>query len=213
MLREAADPEGGIVPELIGNVARKLAYFPSVGLTRLGVTPNQVTLFGVAMNIGVGAWLATGRFRLDATNAVLSFFLIGICGFMDAVDGTVARTAGKSTVFGAFLDSVTDRISDAALMIGLFIAAMRADRTIEAVACGIALPAVPWVSYVRARAEALGIPCKDGIFTRDFRLVATAIAVITGWIAPIVGILAAGSLATGVQRIVVVYQKTAGRTS
>ena len=81
-------------------------------LAAVGISPNALTALGLVLNVGAGAVIATGSYQLGA----LAF--LGASAF-DALDGTVARAAGKTSRFGAFFDSLADRYAESAILIGL----------------------------------------------------------------------------------------------
>lgn len=128
------------------------------------LTPNAISMTGLALNI-VAAALVTQRL----------FFLAGLAfiagSLMDMFDGRYSRMSGKGTPFGAFLDSTLDRIEEGVVLIavGAYFAA-RGDELAVAAVIATALGSL-MVSYVRARAEALGVECKLGIATRAVRVV------------------------------------------
>ena len=175
----------------------------AIFFARIGLSANALTSLGCVINIAVGVVVATGRLRLGG------FCLIFATGF-DAVDGSVARQIGKPTKFGAFLDSVLDRVSEAATLLGLAWWYMgQAGRTEELLAY-IAIVGSLMVSYARARAEALGIECKVGVFTRAERCIIIIAALILGLTSQALWLLAIGSVLTAFHRVLYVYQRVKG---
>jgi CDP-diacylglycerol--glycerol-3-phosphate 3-phosphatidyltransferase len=135
----------------------------AIGLQRSGVRANTVTLLGFVLTVVGAALLASAQ-----PAAGLVVLLIGtLC---DALDGQVARAAGGGTRFGSFLDSTLDRLSDAALAV----AAIHLGATLpDAVLYGdglILLVASFLVSYIRAKAESLGVGASVGIAPREARI-------------------------------------------
>jgi len=133
-------------------------------LQRAGLTPNAITVFGLVVSIAAAVLLGKGK--LLAGGLVL---LIGAP--MDALDGALARSMGKVTKFGAFLDSVTDRYQELIIFAGLLyhflsIGNPTACLLVFAAAMGSVL-----ISYIRARAESLGFDAKVGLLSRVGRLV------------------------------------------
>jgi CDP-diacylglycerol---glycerol-3-phosphate 3-phosphatidyltransferase len=124
---------------------------------------------------------------------------------IDALDGALARALGNQSRFGAFLDSTLDRLSDAALILGLTAHYLRQGAHVEVGLLLTALVAAMMVSYTRARAEALGFPCKVGLLTRMERII--LIGVLSGLGLPTVmaWALAVLSVFTVGQRILHVY--------
>jgi CDP-diacylglycerol--glycerol-3-phosphate 3-phosphatidyltransferase len=136
-----------------------------------GVTPNMVTLVGFFLNIGTAAVLATGH--LSAGGALL--FLSGL---FDMLDGALARVTKQQSDFGAFLDSLLDRYSEAVILLALiFVFSMRNNTPavvlVYAVAGGSLL-----ISYARARAQSLGVNSKVGIAPRPERVLILGIGLL-----------------------------------
>jgi CDP-diacylglycerol--glycerol-3-phosphate 3-phosphatidyltransferase len=130
----------------------------------LGLSPNTVTIIGLLINI-LGAWfIAKGMF-------ITAGLTILFAGIFDMLDGALARKMGKKTRFGGFLDSTTDRISESALYLGLILYYLNAGKNGLVVLSYVALCLSFLISYIRARAGALGIDCEGGIFTRTERIV------------------------------------------
>ncbi|NQW23517.1 MAG: CDP-alcohol phosphatidyltransferase family protein [SAR202 cluster bacterium] len=143
-------------------------------------TPNGITILGFLIAV-VAAYLV-GSGWLIAGGIV---FLFG--GGLDLMDGALARLTNKTSPFGALLDSVFDRLSEAALFVGLAIYALRADlgddRQIFFVTILLlALIFSQGVSYLRARGEGLGVFTKAGLMTRPERVVLLGAGLIVGQI-------------------------------
>jgi CDP-diacylglycerol---glycerol-3-phosphate 3-phosphatidyltransferase len=141
-------------------------------LARTPVTPNMLTVTGtVGMTAGALSLFPTGH--LFAGTMVCTGFVL-----TDMLDGTLARIQGSTGVFGAFLDSTLDRISDAAVFAGIAIWLVRGghDRMLAAVAL-FCLVAGLLVSYAKARAEGVGLSCDVGIAERTERLVIGLVAI------------------------------------
>ncbi|MFL7791666.1 MAG: CDP-alcohol phosphatidyltransferase family protein [Anaerolineae bacterium] len=165
---------------------------------RLGIHPNTVTLFGMLLQVGIGVLFGFGYLKLGG-------LLLLIVSPVDALDGLLARTLGKQSRFGAFLDSTFDRLSDASLILGLAAYDMWQGDFLSVALLLIALVASMMVSYVRARAEALGFSCKGGLLTRMERIVLIGVLSAVGLHIPLVWALAVLSAFTMVQRIVCIY--------
>jgi CDP-diacylglycerol--glycerol-3-phosphate 3-phosphatidyltransferase len=183
--------------------ARRLASRSITGLTRTRVTPNALTTAGVTL-CGLASVLVYFEYRNE-----LLFFWLGAVLFvagsvLDILDGALARAGGKATPFGAFVDSTTDRISEA-FMLGAIALVLTRDGSELGVALTVAAIAGSFlVSYTRARAEALGIRGDVGIGSRAERVVViTAGLVLAPWV-PLelaLGLLAATTWITVLQRI------------
>ncbi len=184
-------------------------------LLRLGVSPDVVTLVGT-LGVCVGALVFYPLGHLLAGTLVITAFV-----FSDTVDGIMARASGRSSSWGAFLDSTLDRVGDAAVFGGLVIWFFGGgdDRltAVLALAC-LALGAV--VSYAKARAEGLGMTANVGIAERADRLVAVLVATgLVGLGLPdvlltvVLALLALASLVTVVQRMLEVRRQAFAGTS
>ncbi|PZF83306.1 phosphatidylinositol phosphate synthase [Micromonospora deserti] len=177
------------------------------GLLRAGVTPNAVTVAGT-FGVLVGALGFGARGHLVAGALIVTVFAL-----TDLLDGTMARMSGGSTRFGAFLDSSMDRIADSAVFGAVaYYLATEGDRAGTAAAL-ICLAAGGLVSYVKARAEGLGMTCNVGIAERTERLLIVGVGgLLTGLgVTPALPIalwlLAAVSIFTVGQRMLHVYRQ------
>ncbi|QUX31893.1 CDP-alcohol phosphatidyltransferase family protein [Nocardiopsis akebiae] len=172
-------------------------------LARLGLTPNIVTIVG-ALGVVVSALFFYPQGQLYAGSVVVTVFVL-----FDMLDGAVARARDSASAFGAFLDSSLDRVADAAILSGLlwwFIGGgddpLLAGLTLFCLVSGF------MVSYIKARAEGLGVNCDVGVAERTERLVVILVAVGLGGLdVPYVlagglWLLAAMSLLTVLQRLV-----------
>ena len=133
-------------------------------LHKLGVTPNGVTLIGLGGNIIAGVLIGFGKLTWGGLVALL-------VGPLDAVDGTLARLTGGGGSFGAFFDSVTDRYSEIAIYFGLLVHFSQQNNWRAALLVFAAALGSVMVSYLRARAEALGYSAKVGLLTRAERYI------------------------------------------
>ncbi len=168
-------------------------------LARLGLSPNGVTLIGLVVAGGAAYLLSAGH--LWAGGIVLLF-----AGIFDLFDGALARMTNRVSSFGALLDSVVDRVSEAIILLGLLIYYTRLDSMEGIILVYLALAGSIMVSYLRARSEGLGIDCKVGIMTRPERVAALGIGLIAGhWWNPLVlivlGAIAGLTIFTSIQRL------------
>jgi CDP-diacylglycerol--glycerol-3-phosphate 3-phosphatidyltransferase len=187
--------------------ARQLATRAVRVLSESRVTPNQLTALGFTLNL-VAAVLI---YREDYI-AAAAVFLIG--SIVDILDGALARSRGQATVFGAFIDSTTDRVSEGAVLCATSLVFARDGDTWAIVAVFVALVASYLISYTRARAEALGLEGKAGLMGRAERVVLlAAILALAPWGALPYGIalLAILASATVAQRILSVRRQLAER--
>ena len=203
---------------MLGNHGRGLtkALFtrPALALGRLGVTPNMLTVTGTILSVTAAVTLLPqGRFV--AGPLVLLVVLVA-----DSFDGILARATGKSSVFGAFLDSTMDRLADGAVLgslaawaaLSMSAGTLRTTTIVAALAAMILAATVP---YARARAESIGATAKVGIAERTDRLlVALGATFVVGLGAPqwvltaALGYVAIASFITVIQRVWTVYRQT-----
>jgi phosphatidylglycerophosphate synthase len=161
--------------------ARTLASRSVLGLARTRVTPNALTAAGVLL-CGVASIVVLFENR----NAIL-FYWVGAGVFvagsiLDILDGALARAGGKTTPFGAFLDSTTDRVSEGFMLTAIAYLFARHGRDVFVAVAMAAVAGSFLVSYTRARAEALGLRGDVGIGSRAERVaVITAGLVFAPW--------------------------------
>ena len=177
-------------------------------LLRLGVSPDAVTLVGT-VGVSAPALVLFPQGELGLGTVVITLFV-----FSDLLDGTMARLSGRTSRFGAFLDSTLDRMADASVFAGLVLFyAGRGDLLHVSLAL-VCLVAGALTSYARARAESLGFQAHVGIAERADRLVVVLIpAAFSDWLGlPVLlsvalWLLAVASTVTVVQRIWVVRRQ------
>ncbi len=184
----------GVLTRFISNPLARL-------LIALHVSPNAITLagFGVA---AVAAWLiADGRLLIGG--------LVMLAGAaMDMLDGAVARLSGKASTFGAFFDSVMDRLGEAVVLFGLAVYSVRGDDPLGVYLAFAALAASMMVSYLRARAEGLSIPGDVGLMGRPERVVVLGVALLVGYPSWGLGVIAVFGALTVLQRAWSVWRAT-----
>lgn len=186
-------------------------------LLAAGVSPDVVTVVGT-LGVCVGAIGFYPRGELFWGTVVITVFV-----FSDTVDGIMARAAGRSSTWGAFLDSTLDRIGDAAVFGGLVWYFGRDEQPGDGLRAALALSCLVLggvVSYARARAEGLGLTASVGIAERADRLVAVLVA--TGLVGlnsafgipvpatlltVVLALLAVATLVTVVQRVLTVRRQ------
>lgn len=155
------------------------------GMIKMGITPNMVTTIGFVGNV-VAAFLFIHASQLTPLSMGFSWIgwggaILLFSGLFDMMDGRLARLGNMSTTFGAFWDSTLDRYSELFSLFGITLYLMTASGIWAGVITFLALVGSIMVSYVRARAEGLGIECKVGLMQRPERVVVTALAaIITG---------------------------------
>jgi CDP-diacylglycerol--glycerol-3-phosphate 3-phosphatidyltransferase len=171
-----------------------------------GINPNLLTFLGLLVNFAAAVNFAIGNFR---SGALIIFF----AGFLDMLDGQVARRQNRVTAFGAFYDSTLDRYADMALYMGLLVYYSVSGRTPYVVLAAVATAGSVMVSYARARAESLIPLCKVGFMERPERLVLLIIGGAVNRMGPVLWVIAVISTITVIHRIVFTWHETrAGRT-
>lgn len=163
-------------------------------LNRLGLMPNTVTLLGLLGNIVGAYFLMTG-------NLTLGGIILLLMGPIDALDGTMARLRGEPTVFGAFVDSVTDRYSELVILGGLLIHFLLIGNDLGAALVYLAAAGSVLVSYIRARAQSVGFDTKVGILSRVERFLVLVPCLIINQPMIAIWILAIFTNFTAMQRI------------
>ena len=173
-----------------------------------GISPNVVTVAGFIMMVGVAFVLAWGYLFWGGV-------LIMTVSLLDAIDGTLARMTERTSRFGAFLDSTLDRLSEAVIFLGLFIYFIGQNQQLELILIYATVVGSLMVSYARARAEGIGIPLKDGLFTRFERVFLLVVGLLFSQLfAPLLTVvlwlLAIFSNLTAIQRMYLVWRITGG---
>ena len=164
------------------------------------IHPNVLTFFGLVINAVAAAMLAAGQFRWAGV------VIIG-AGLFDMVDGRVARETNRVTKFGGFFDSVLDRYSDLALLVGLLVWYGSINRPFYVVLTAIAMMGTVMVSYARARAENSIPTCKVGFMERPERVVLLIIGLLFDRMAPVLWVLAILGNWTVIHRMVFTFQE------
>ncbi len=161
--------------------ARTLASRSVLGLTRTRVTPNALTTSGVLL-CGLASVLVLFEDRNDLLFYWLAALVFVVGSLLDILDGALARAGGKTTPFGAFLDSTTDRISEGFMLTAIAYVLARHHHPVFVAVAMTAVAGSFLVSYTRAKAEALGLRGDVGIGSRAERVVViTAGLVLAPW--------------------------------
>jgi len=170
-------------------------------LARTSITPSTITWCGFSLAVGAGALIITGH--LFAAG-----FLVLLAGFFDILDGALARYTNRTTRFGAVLDSILDRLAEAVLLLAILVLLARDHSVAPILLVGVALLSSLLVSYIRARAEALGLECQVGLFTRAERVIVLALGLWLNQVVIALAIIVVFSFITVGQRLVYVWQQT-----
>ena len=215
MLEMNATPRLRRVKQGYTSGARSFATRSVTSLARTGITPNILTAAGVSLCLAAAIlvpfeshgkllffWLAAGTFVVGS--------------LLDILDGALARVGGKTTPFGAFIDSTTDRVGEGAMLAAIALVFSRHGKDWAVVLAVAAVVGSFLVSYTRARAEALGLRGDVGLGSRAERVVLiTAGLVFAPWggLPWAIVALAATAWLTVVQRILHVRKQLSGGTS
>ncbi|MBN2462662.1 MAG: CDP-alcohol phosphatidyltransferase family protein [Dehalococcoidia bacterium] len=178
-------------------------------LVKSRLKPNALTWMALATSVIAAGTIATNHLLIGG-------FLVLLSGLFDILDGALARLTNQTTRFGALLDSTFDRVSDAIVLLGLLVLYVSSEGFIEIVLIFLALVSALLTSYVRARAEGLGINCSVGLFTRTERVIILALGLLLSPLCKfsiliaLVILIVLGFVTVG-QRLVYVWQQTKDR--
>ncbi len=184
----------------IGLGANRIIRLIVRGLALSKINPNVLTFFGLVINIVAATFLAVGRFRTAG-------LVIIFAGLFDMVDGRVARATNQVTRFGGFFDSVLDRYSDLALLVGLLVYYGTINRPSYVVLTAVVMTASVMISYTRTRAENIIPTCKVGFMERPERVVLFIIGALFDRMAPVLWTIAVLGNLTVVHRMIFTYQE------
>jgi CDP-diacylglycerol--glycerol-3-phosphate 3-phosphatidyltransferase len=185
----------------IGVSANRIIRLIVRALALSKINPNVLTFFGLVINMAAATFLAVGNFR--TAGCVIIF-----AGLFDMVDGRVARETNRVTRFGAFFDSVLDRYSDIALLVGLLVYYGTINRPSYVVLTAIVMAASVMISYTRSRAENFIPTCKIGFLERPERIVLLIIGALFDRMAPVLWVIAVLGNLTVIHRMVFTYQES-----
>jgi CDP-diacylglycerol--glycerol-3-phosphate 3-phosphatidyltransferase len=195
--------------------ARSLAGRSVTSLARTGITPNVLTTTGVSLCLAAAVLVPFEEHgKLLVFWLAAAIFVVG--SLLDILDGALARVGGKTTPFGAFIDSTTDRVGEGAMLAAIALVFSRHGMDWAVVVAVAAVVGSFLVSYTRARAEALGLRGDVGLGSRAERVVLiTAGLVFAPWggLPWAIVALAATAWLTVVQRILHVRKQLSGGTS
>ena len=177
-------------------------------LARLGLSPNALTLLGLAGAGGSAFLLSTGHLLAGGIVFLASAVL-------DLFDGALARATDRVSSVGALLDSVADRVSEMVVLLGLLLFYLHRSSMEGVLLVYLALGGSVMVSYLRARAEGLRVDCRVGVMTRPERVGVLGIGLLVGhwWltgVAVALGIVAGLAFLTSIQRLIHVMRAVDG---
>ena len=193
---------------MIGNrIGHRLDPYLYYVLKRISTercNPNFFTLLGFFSTLLASLLILSG-YRL------LAGLAIALSGLFDLFDGVAARKLGKVTILGSFLDSVLDRYSDLLLLLALLVYYLKRGESDIVVLTSLVSMGTVLIPYVRAKAEALHVPCNVGLMERAERIILLVIGAFLNQMEPILWILAVLTHFTVFQRIFYVWKKLRSR--
>ena len=198
-----------MLTQLLQGWARSTARRVAQVFVKTPITPNMLTMFGLVLNAVVAVLLATDHL-------VAGGIMIIVAGLFDMLDGALAKITNRMSTFGAFLDSVVDRYSEAVVLLGLllhFYNEQKAQNVVEIVLIYVILVGSMMISYARARAGALHIQNEVGVLARPERIILLAVGLIfqTVLLFWVLWGLAIGTQFTAIQRVFYVWQVTSDK--
>ncbi|MFH0942516.1 MAG: CDP-alcohol phosphatidyltransferase family protein [Chloroflexota bacterium] len=196
-------------------IRKNLAYHLTAPLVKplasLGISPNALSWTGLGLSL-VAAGLVAKAHLLAGGIMVL------VASGFDMLDGALARRTRQATRFGAVLDATLDRVSEAVLLLGvlfLFLSAGENSNLFWPLSgkwaifiLALVMTGSPMVSYLRARAEAAGLDCQMGIFTRTERVIVLTLGLLLNQMVIALAIIAVLSFFTAGQRLWLIWQQT-----
>ena len=175
-------------------------------LARTPVTPSTITWFGFALAVAAAVLVAVGHL-------IIAGVVVLVAGFFDMLDGALARRTNRVTIFGAVLDSTLDRLAEGVLLLGILFLYVEEGSTRGVLLVGSVLLASLLVSYIRARAEAVGLKCMVGLFTRPERVIVLALGLLLNGLEIALAVIAAFSFFTVGQRLIYVWRQVRDKKS
>ncbi|MHB0924584.1 MAG: CDP-alcohol phosphatidyltransferase family protein [Bellilinea sp.] len=170
-------------------------------LNKLGISPNTMTLLGLAGHIGAAVLLAYGEIQWGG-------LVVLLMAPFDALDGTMARLRGKTSRFGGFLDSVVDRYAELILVGGLLVYYIQQANWLAIALAYAAAAGSIMVSYTKARGESLGFKVNVGLLTRVERYLVIIPCLLFNIPLVLLWVLALFTNFTALQRIFTVFKQS-----
>lgn len=181
----------------------------ALSLGRMGLSPNALSFVGLGLTFVAAALVASGSLLAGG-------IMVLVAGAFDMLDGQLARATKQASTFGALLDSTLDRVAEAVVLFGLTYYYLLDGAVTQVMLIVIALEGSLLVSYVKARAEGLGLRCDVGWFQRPERVIALAVALILGGfgftraVTLVLWLLAVITNITAAQRVWHIWRQTGG---
>lgn len=189
-----------MISERIGKLIRTRILGLGRFLAGFGLTPNMLTVIGVALNAAVALIIAAGHDRIGGV-------LLLVASAFDMLDGAVARASGQTSRFGGFLDSTLDRYSESLVFGGVLVYLLDTDDAkTGAILAFASMAGALLISYARARAEAAGYTASVGLLARPERVILLALFLAIGRPMIALWILAVATHLTALTRIVHVWR-------
>lgn len=174
-------------------------------LASIGMTPNAATVLGFLLNVVTAGVIASGHLSMGGV-------LLFVSAAFDMLDGALARVMRRQSSFGAFLDSLLDRYSEAAILAALiYVFTVRGQTGVVVLAYLVAVGSI-MISYARARAEGLGLQAKVGIAPRPERVIILGVGLLINVQTTVAALIVLAVLThvTAVQRLYHVWRQTDG---
>lgn len=164
------------------------------------IRPNLLTLIGLLFAVAASACIAVDRL-------LAAGILLLLAGVFDILDGVMARNTGAVTPFGGFFDSVLDRYSDLFVLFGVLLFFLQVNDSNFVALTGVTSIGVAIIPYARARAEAAGVTCKNGLLERPERIILLTIGLCFDVLRPVIVVLAVLTHVTAIQRVFLVRKE------
>jgi CDP-diacylglycerol--glycerol-3-phosphate 3-phosphatidyltransferase len=173
-------------------------------LAKTPLTPNMLTFFSFLLAAGAVVLIITD-------NLIAAGFMVLFGSAFDMLDGALARYTDRATRFGAVFDSTLDRTSEGIILIAILYLYAEEGSLSGILLVGVVILSSMLVSYIRARAEATGISCTVGLFTRPERIILLSLGLLINQLFIALAVIAAFSLLTVLQRLIHVWQRAKDR--
>ena len=176
-------------------------------LSKMRINPNQITFLGIFFGVGASVAVTNGKF-------VLAGSLIFVNGFLDLMDGALARKLNMKSKRGAFFDSVADRLNEAVVLMGLSIYFLRFldQPLVPVILVVVSLTGSLVTSYMRARMEGLGHQGSPGFFTRAERVFVVMVGLLVSRPIEMLWVLSVGTILGSIHRFISIWLRLKDNT-